>query len=84
MIFKRTNFISKYLGTNTSMVTDRSLISNYNKRRSKLSLEKSEDESMDTHKSLDSLQQSISKTTTDQIKNKSSGLMSVKNKFSNI
>jgi hypothetical protein len=66
------------------MVTDRSLISNYNKRRSKLSLEKSEDESMDTHKSLDSLQQSISKTTTDQIKNKSSGLMSVKNKFSNI
>ncbi len=57
------------------MLTDRSVISNYNKRRSKVSLEKSEDESMDTHKSLDSLQQSISKTTTEPVKNKPSGLM---------
>jgi hypothetical protein len=64
------------------MVTDRSLISNYNKRRSKSSLEKSEDESIDTHKSLDSLQQSISKTTTEQTKIKSSGLMSVKKRNS--
>ncbi len=46
------------------MITDRSLISNHYKRRSKSSIEKSEDESMDTHKSLDSLQQSISKPTT--------------------
>jgi hypothetical protein len=57
------------------MLTDRSVISNYNKRRSKISLEKSEDESMDTHKSLDSLKKSISKTTIEQTKNKSSGLM---------
>jgi hypothetical protein len=64
------------------MVTDRSLISNYNKRRSKSSLEKSEDESIDTHKSLDSLQQSISKTTTEQTKIKSSGLMSVRKRNS--
>lgn len=60
------------------MVTDRSVISNSNKRRSKISLEKSEDESMDTHKSLDSLQQSMSKSTIEQIKNKPSGLMFVK------
>jgi hypothetical protein len=57
------------------MLTDRSALSNNHKRRSKSSLEKSEDESMDTHKSLDSLQQSISKTTIEQTKNKSSGLM---------
>ncbi|CAF4249192.1 unnamed protein product [Rotaria sp. Silwood2] len=65
-------------GTNTSMLTDRSVISNTNnnKRRSKTSLEKSEDESMDTHKSLDSLQQSLSKlTTTEQTKKKPSGLI---------
>ncbi len=64
-----------YLGTNTSMLTDRSVISNYYKRRSKVSLEKSEDESMDTNKSLDSLQQSISKTTPEETKSKHSGLM---------
>jgi hypothetical protein len=64
-----------YLGTNTSMLTDRSVISNYYKRRSKVSLEKSEDESMDTNKSLDSLQQSISKTTAEETKSKHSGLM---------
>ena len=68
-------FLCQYLGTNTSMLTDRSVISNYNKRRSKVSLEKSEDESMDTHKSLDSLQHSISKTITEPVKNKPSGLM---------
>jgi len=70
-------FTFKYIGTNTSMVTDRSVISNYNKRRSKSSMEKSEDESMDTHKSLDSLHQSISKTITEQIKTKQSSLMLV-------
>jgi hypothetical protein len=57
------------------MVTDRSLISNYYKRRSKASLEKSEDESMDTHKSLDSLQPSISKTTPEETKSKPTGSM---------
>ncbi|UJR26177.1 hypothetical protein I4U23_007520 [Adineta vaga] len=62
-------------GTNTSLLTDRSVLSNYYKHRSKISLEKSEDESMDTHKSLDSLQQSISKTTSDEKKTKSSGLI---------
>ncbi|CAF0819770.1 unnamed protein product [Rotaria sordida] len=68
-------------GTNTSMLTDRSVISNVNnnnKRRSKISLEKSEDGSMDTHKSLDSLQQSISKittTTTEPTKKKPSSLI---------
>ncbi len=64
-----------YLGTNTSMFTDRSLISNHHKRRSKSSLEKSEVESMDTHKSLESLQQSISKVTSTT--SKPSGLMYV-------
>ncbi len=59
-----------------SMVTDRSLIStNNNKHRSKTSLERSEDESMDTHKSLDSLQPSVSKITIEQTKRKPSGLM---------
>ena len=58
------------------MLTDRSVISsNKNKHRSKISLEKSEDESMDTHKSLDSLQQSISKPVIEPVKVKSSGLM---------
>jgi hypothetical protein len=57
------------------MLTDRSVISNYYKRRSKVSLEKSEDESMDTNKSLDSLQQSISKPTAEETKSKHSGLM---------
>lgn len=47
------------LGTNTSMVTDRS----HPKRRSKSSLDKSEDEFSDIHKSLDSVQQSSSKPT---------------------
>jgi len=64
------------------MVTDRSLISNYHKRRSKSSIDKSEDESMDTHKSLDSLQQSVSKITTEQIKHKPSDLMLVTKKES--
>lgn len=49
------------LGTNASMITDRSLISSHPKRRSKSSLEKSEDELSDVHKSLDSFQQPISK-----------------------
>lgn len=40
------------------MITDRSIISTSNKRRSKLSIEKSEDESIDIDKSYDSLQQS--------------------------
>ncbi|CAM4758010.1 unnamed protein product [Rotaria magnacalcarata] len=63
-------------GTNTSMLTDRSVISNsHTKHRSKASLEKSEDESTDTHKSLDSLQQSITKTTSEPIKKKPSGLI---------
>ncbi|CAF3349508.1 unnamed protein product [Rotaria sp. Silwood1] len=65
-------------GTNTSMLTDRSVTSNgnNNKRRSKISLERSEDESMDTHKSLDSLQQSMPKMITiDQSKKKPSGLI---------
>jgi hypothetical protein len=60
------------------MLTDRSALSNNHKRRSKSSLEKSEDESMDTHKSLDSLQQSVSKITSDQSNiapRKQSGLM---------
>jgi hypothetical protein len=57
------------------MFTDRSLISNHHKRRSKSSLEKSEVESMDTHKSLESLQQSISKVTSTT--SKPSGLMYV-------
>ena len=61
-----------YLGTNTSMFTDRSLVSSSNKRRSKISLEKSEDESFDTHKSLDSLQHSH---TIDSIKPKPTGLI---------
>lgn len=43
------------------MVTDRSVISSYPKRRSKSSLEKSEDELSDMHKSFESLQQSTSK-----------------------
>jgi len=45
-------------GTNTSMLTDRSVRSNSHKLRSKSSLEKSEEGSIDTHKSLDSLRQS--------------------------
>ena len=49
--------------------------SHNNKRRSKISLERSEDESMDTHKSLDSLQQSFSKVIVEPTKNKSSDLM---------
>ncbi|CAF3815093.1 unnamed protein product [Adineta steineri] len=61
-------------GTNTSVLTDRSVNSNYIKRRSKVSLEKSEDDSTDTHKSLDSLQHSISKPL-EEIKSKPSGLI---------
>ncbi|CAF1299578.1 unnamed protein product [Adineta steineri] len=61
-------------GTNTSVLTDRSVNSNYIKRRSKVSLEKSEDDSTDTHKSLDSLQHSISKPI-EEIKSKPSGLI---------
>ena len=48
-------------GTNTSMLTDRSVNSTSNKRRSKTSLEKSDGGSIDTHKSLDSLQRSSTK-----------------------
>ena len=40
------------------MLTDRSVRSNSHKHRSKNSLEKSEEGSIDTHKSLDSLRQS--------------------------
>lgn len=69
-------FLKTFLGTNTSVLTDRSLISTHNnKHRSKTSLEKSEDESMDTHKSLDSLQQSASKPSLEQTKVKPSGLL---------
>ncbi|CAF0779446.1 unnamed protein product [Adineta ricciae] len=72
--FVRGELYDKCLGTNTSVLTDRSALSNHHKHRSKLSLEKSEDESMDTHKSLDSLQQSITKTTSlEEKKVKSTG-----------